>query len=82
MYFTEIACLPVSDIRPATVHIQYNKTIIEFGFCKISKPTLTLPSVICHRFASTENSDLGLNNSKYHAQPHPIIGYIITIHIC
>ena len=29
--------------------------------------------------ASADNTNLGLDNSRYHAQPHPIIAYYIFI---
>jgi hypothetical protein len=44
-----------------------NKTIIEFGLRSI--PELFRP----RSSASADNIDLGLNNSGYPAQPHPII---------
>ena len=52
----------------------YNKTIIEFGFRLISWIIKTsclyyLPKPK----ASADNTDLGFDNSWYHAQPHPII---------
>ena len=52
----------------------YNKTIIEFGFRKISWIIKT--SCLCYLpqpSASADNIDLGFDNSWYHAQPHPII---------
>ena len=52
----------------------YNKTIIEFGFCMIS--WILKPSCLCYLpqpAASADNTDLGFDNSWYHAQPHPII---------
>ena len=52
----------------------YNKTIIEFGFHMISWIIKT--SCLCYLpqpSASAENTDLGFDNSWYHAQPHPII---------
>jgi hypothetical protein len=49
----------------------YNKTIIEFGFRMTSRIIQTSVNVIL--FASADNIDFGLNNSWYHAQPHPII---------
>ena len=52
----------------------YNKTIIEFGFRTISWIIKT--SCLCYLpqpSASADNSDLGFDNSWYHAQPHPII---------
>ena len=54
----------------------YNKTIIEFGFRMISWIIKT--SCLCyllHPSASADNTDLGFDNSWYHAQPHPIIVY-------
>ena len=53
----------------------YNKTIIGFGFRMISIIIQTSVYVIRLSFASADNIDLGLNNSWYHAQPHPIIAY-------
>jgi hypothetical protein len=44
-----------------------NKTIIEFGLRRIPELFRPQPS------ASADNIDLGLNNSGYPAQPHPII---------
>ena len=57
----------------------YNKTIIEFGFCMISWIIKTsclyyLPQPS----ASADNTDLGFDNSWYHAQPHPIIVYYFS----
>ena len=54
----------------------YNKTITEFGFRMISWIIKTsclyyLPQPS----ASADNTDLGFDNSRYHAQPHPIIVY-------
>ena len=52
----------------------YNKTIIEFGFRMISWIIKT--SCLCYMpqpSASADNTDLGFDNSWYHAQPHPII---------
>jgi hypothetical protein len=46
-----------------------NKTIIEFGLRRI--PELFRPRSMLS--AEAENIDLGLNNSGYPAQPHPII---------
>ena len=54
----------------------YNKTIIEFGFRMISWIIKT--SLLCYLpqpSASADNTDLGFDNSRYHAQPHPIIVY-------
>ena len=58
----------------------YNKTIIEFGFCMISWIIKTsclyyLPQPS----ASADNTDLGFDNSWYHAQSHPIIVYYIPL---
>ena len=52
----------------------YNKPIIEFGFRMISWIVKT--SCLCYLprpSASADNTDLGFDNSWYHAQPHPII---------
>ena len=52
----------------------YNKTIIEFGFRVTSWIIKT--SSLCYlprHSASADNTDLGFDNSWYHAQPHPII---------
>ena len=52
----------------------YNKTINEFGFHMISWIIKTL--CLCYQpqpSASADNTDLGFDNSWYHAQPHPII---------
>ena len=54
----------------------YNKTIIEFGFCITSWIIKT--SCLCYLpqlSASADNTDLGFNNSWYHAPTHPIIVY-------
>ena len=54
----------------------YNKTIIEFGFRMISWIIKT--SCLCYLpqpSASADNTDLGFDNSWYHAPPHPIIVY-------
>ena len=55
----------------------YNKTIIiEFGFRMIS--WIIKPWRLCYLpqpSASVDNTDLGFDNSWYHAQPHPIIVY-------
>ena len=54
----------------------YNKTIIEFVFRTISWLMKTL--CLCYLpqpSASADNTDLGFDNSWYHAQPHPIIVY-------
>ena len=54
----------------------YNKTIIEFVFRMIS--WIIKPSCLCYLpqpLASADNTDLGFDNSWYHAQPHPIIVY-------
>ena len=56
-----------------------NKTIIEFGFRMISWIIKTL--CLCYLpkpSASADNTDLGFNNSWYHAQPHPIIVVWLT----
>ena len=56
-----------------------NKTIIEFGFRMISWIIKTL--CLCYLpkpSASAENTDLGFNNSWYHAQPHHIIVVWLT----
>ena len=61
----------------------YNKTIIEFGFRMISWMIKT--SCLCYLpqpSASGDNTDLGFDNSWYHAQPHPIIvWYIVFVRI-
>ena len=52
----------------------YDKTIIEFGFCMISWIIKT--SCLCYLpqpSASADNTDLGFDNSWYHAQPHLVI---------
>ena len=52
----------------------YNKTIIKFGFRMIKWIINT--SCLCYLpqpSASVDNTDLGFDNSWYHAQPHPII---------
>ena len=54
----------------------YNKTVLEFGFRMISRIIKT--SCLCYLpqpSASADNTDLGFDNSRYHAQPHPIIVY-------
>ena len=54
----------------------YDKTITEFGFRMISW-IIKIPS-LCYLpqpSASAGNTDLGFDNSWYHAQPHPIIVY-------
>ena len=48
-----------------------NKTIIEFGLRRI--PELFRPRSMLSASAFGDNIDLGLNNSGYPAQPHPII---------
>ena len=51
-----------------------NKTIIEFGLRRI--PELFRPRSMLSASrpsALADNIDLGLNNSGYPAQPHPII---------
>ena len=58
----------------------YNKTIIGWGFCMISWIIKT--SCLCYLpqpSASADNTDLGFDNSWYHAQPHPIIVYYIPV---
>ena len=47
----------------------YNKTIIEFGFRMISWIIKT--SCLCY-LPSEGNTDLGFDNSWYHAQPYLI----------
>ena len=57
----------------------YNKTIIEFGFCMIS--WIIKSSCLCYLpkpKAEADNTDLGFDNSWYHAQPHPIIVYYLA----
>ena len=54
----------------------YNKTIVEFSFRMISWIIKTL--CLCYLpqpSTSADNTDLGFDNSWYHAQPHPIIVY-------
>ena len=54
----------------------YNKTIIEFGFRMISRIIKT--SCLCYLpqpSASADNTDLGFDNSWYHARPDPTIVY-------
>ena len=53
----------------------YNETIIGNGFRMISRVIQTSVKVTRLSFALADNFHLGLNNSKYHAQPHPIIVY-------
>ena len=58
----------------------YNKTIIEFGFRMMSWIIKTsclyyLPQPS----GSADKTDLGFDNSWYHAQPHPIIVYYINV---
>ena len=58
----------------------YNKTVIEFDFHMISLIINTLS--LCYLpqpSASADNTDLGFDNSRYHAQPHPIIVYYLLI---
>ena len=58
----------------------YNKTIIEFGFRMIS--WIIKPTCLCYLpqpSASADNTDLGFDNSWYHAQPHPIIVYYVLL---
>ena len=55
----------------------YNKTIMEFGFRMISWIIKTsCPCYLPQPSASADNTDLGFDNSEYHAQPHPIIVYL------
>ena len=55
-----------------------NKTIIEFGFRVIWRIIKASVCVILLSFASADNTNLGLDNSSYHTQPHSIIvNYII-----
>ena len=57
----------------------YNKIIIEYGFRMISWIIKT--SCLCYLpqpSASANKTDLGFDNSWYHAQPHPIIVYYET----
>ena len=57
-----------------------NKTIFEFGFRMISWIMKT--SCLCYLpqpSASADNTDLGFDNSWYHAQPHPIIVYFTQL---
>jgi hypothetical protein len=49
-----------------------NKTIMGFALHRISRIIQTLENVISIRLRKN-NIDLGLHNSGYHAQPHPII---------
>ena len=52
------------------------KTIIEFGFHMISWIIKTsCLSYLPKPKAEADNTDLGFDNSWYHAQPHPIIVY-------
>ena len=52
----------------------YNKTIIEFGFRMISWIIKTSRlGYLPKPNAEADNTDLGFDNSWYHAQPHPII---------
>ena len=60
----------------------YNKTIIEFGFRMISWIIKT--SCLCYLTqpsASADNTDLGFDNSWYHAhaQPYPIIVFVFLL---
>ena len=50
-----------------------NKTIIEFGFRVIWRISKASACVIHLSFASADNTNLGLDNSSYHTQPHSII---------
>ena len=52
-------------VNDKTVHVN-DKIIIEFGFRGISRIIEASVSVI-------DNANLCLNNSRYPAQPHPII---------
>ena len=54
----------------------YNKTIIGFGWRMISRIIYPDLGQCYPPQASTDNIDLGLDNSWYHAQPHPIIVHI------
>ena len=61
-------------LRMNFVKKMYNKTIIEFGFRMISWIIKTW--CLCYLpkpKASADNTDLGFDNSWYHAQPRPII---------
>ena len=53
----------------------YNKTIIKFGFRTIS----WIIKTSCLYYLP-QNTDLGFDNSRYHAHPHPVIVYY-TINI-
>ena len=60
-------------VNDKTVHVN-NKIIIEFGFRGISRIIEASVSVILPQpAASADNANLCLNNSRYPAQPHPII---------
>jgi hypothetical protein len=50
-----------------------NKTIIEFGLRRIPELFRLGQCYLPQPSASADNIDLGLNNSGYPAQPHPII---------
>ena len=55
----------------------YNKTIIEFGF-RMMHDIMNYQNLVSVLYqpqpsASADNTDLGFDNSWYHAQPHPII---------
>jgi len=53
----------------------YNKTIIEFGFRMMSLLSKPCVCYMPQPSASADNTDLGFDESWYHAQPHPIIVY-------
>ena len=56
----------------------YNKTIIEFGFCMIS--WIIKSSYLPQPSASAHNTNLGFDNSWYHAQPHSrTVSYMLYI---
>jgi hypothetical protein len=56
-----------------------NKTIIEFGLRRI--PELFRPRQCYLPQPSADNIDLGLNNSGYPGQPHPIIVKYTTLYV-
>jgi hypothetical protein len=58
-----------------------NKTIIEFGLRRIPELLDLGQCYLPQPSASADNIDLGLNNSGYPAQPHPIIVKYLEI-IC
>ena len=68
-------------VNDKTVHVN-NKIIIEFGCRGISRIIEASVSVICLSLtASADNANLYLNNSRYLAQPHPIIiNYMLLKH--